>query len=102
MKIGQFIEDGSGEFSSTRLLMMVVLGLLVFDWIYAVFLNGTYSISWEKVTLVSAVFGLKGIQTFAENVNDKNYPANETTITTQTTTLDKSVTKMNPKDEVDG
>jgi hypothetical protein len=66
IKISEFFTENNGRLSSTRLLMITVLMLLVFDWLHAIYTIGSYVISWEKVALISAVFGLKGAQKMFE------------------------------------
>lgn len=66
IKISEFFTESNGRLSSTRLLMVLVLILLAFDWLYAIYTIGSYVISWEKVALICAVFGLKGVSKLFE------------------------------------
>lgn len=63
----QVISDSNGYLSSTRAAMMVVILWFLADWYMEFHSRGFYTLSWEKLTLVSSAFGLKAVQNLSEN-----------------------------------
>lgn len=62
----QVISDSKGNLSSTRAVMIIIVLWFLADWQMEFYSKGFYSLTWEKLTLLSSAFGLKAAQNFSE------------------------------------
>ena len=65
-KLPEFLQEGDGSFSATRLFALIVCFNASFEWIYSVLKNGTWNPSWTEVGLIAGVLGFKVIQRIGE------------------------------------
>ncbi len=68
MKIAEFLQEGNGRFSSSRLFaFLVTIGTMV-DWMHAVFTgDGIWHPEWQTISMVLGVLGFKVAQKFGES-----------------------------------
>ncbi len=70
-KIFHFIKlclsDNQNNISSTRVAMLIIVLWFLADWLMEFHSKGIYTLTWEKLTLLTSVFGLKAIQKFPES-----------------------------------
>lgn len=83
--VAQFIKlclsDNKGNISSTRVAMLIIILWFLADWLMEFHSKGIYTLTWEKLTLLTSVFGLKAIQKFPEtsssNSSDNSTPSDK-------------------------
>ncbi len=63
----QIISDNKGTPSSTRIAMLFIVLWFIADWLMEFHSKGIYTLTWEKLTLLSSAFGLKAVQNISEN-----------------------------------
>ncbi len=63
----KIISDDKGNLSSSRVFMLVVLLWFIGDWLLEFHSKGFYTLTWEKLTLLSTAFGIKTVQKFTES-----------------------------------
>ena len=63
----QIISDTKGNISSTRISMLIIVLWFIADWLMEFHSKGIYTLTWEKLTLLTSAFGLKAVQNFSEN-----------------------------------
>jgi len=63
----QIISDSKGTPSSTRIAMLFIVLWFLADWLMEFHSKGIYTLTWEKLTLLTSAFGLKAIQKFPES-----------------------------------
>jgi hypothetical protein len=63
----QIISDNKGNPSSTRIAMLIIVLWFLTDWLMEFHSKGIYTLTWEKLTLLTSVFGLKATQNFSES-----------------------------------
>jgi len=62
----QFLKDGEGHYSSTRLFMLLVCISSIVDWMHAVFTVGVWSPEYQTIALIVGTLGLKVVQSKVE------------------------------------
>lgn len=62
----QFLKDGAGYYSSTRLFMLLVCIASIVDWMHAVFTVGIWSPEYQTIALIVGTLGLKVAQSKVE------------------------------------
>ncbi len=67
----QIISDEKGNPSSARIAMLIIVLWFIADWLLEFHSKGFYTLTWEKLTLLSSAFGLKAAQNFSENQSGK-------------------------------
>ncbi len=67
MKFLEFFKDGTGQFSSSRLFMLLVCISAIIDWQHAIWTVGLWSPSFQTVGMILGVLGFKVAQTYQEN-----------------------------------
>ncbi|MHB8579324.1 MAG: hypothetical protein ACYDA4_05625 [Ignavibacteriaceae bacterium] len=60
------ISDDKGNLSSARIAMLIIVCWFIADWLLEFHSKGIYTLTWEKLTLVTSAFGLKVVQKFKE------------------------------------
>jgi len=68
----QIISDNKGNPSSSRIAMLVVVLWFLADWLMEFHSKGIYTLTWEKLTLLTSAFGLKAAQNITENSNNNS------------------------------
>lgn len=63
----QIISDSKGTPSSSRITMLIIVLWFLSDWLLEFHSKGIYTLTWEKLTLLTSAFGLKAAQNFSEN-----------------------------------
>jgi hypothetical protein len=63
----QIFSDNKGNLSSTRIAMLIIVLWFLADWLMEFHSKGIYTLTWEKLTLLTSAFGLKAIQKFPES-----------------------------------
>jgi hypothetical protein len=70
------LSDNKGNISSTRITMLIIVLWFIADWLMEFHSRGIYTLTWEKLTLLTSAFGLKAAQNFTEssgnNSNDED------------------------------
>ncbi len=61
------LSDTNGNPSSTRIAMLIIVLWFISDWLMEFHSKGIYTLTWEKLTLLTSAFGLKATQSFSEN-----------------------------------
>jgi hypothetical protein len=61
-KLLQFLQDVNGDFSSTRLFMLLVCLSAIIDWQHAIWTTGIWRLEWQTVALIAGVLGFKVLQ----------------------------------------
>ena len=61
------LSNNKGNLSSTRVAMLIIILWFIADWLMEFHSKGIYTLTWEKLTLLSSAFGLKAVQNFSEN-----------------------------------
>ena len=61
MKLLEFLQH-KGEYSSTRLFMLLVCFTFIFTWIYSVIIYGSYNPSIELLSFVGITLGFKVLE----------------------------------------
>jgi len=78
ISVAQFIKlclsDNNGNPSSTRIIMLIIVLWFIADWLMEFHSKGIYTLTWEKLTLLTSAFGLKAIQKFPESSNNAPPP----------------------------
>ena len=64
--------DTNGNPSSTRIAMLIIVLWFIADWLMEFHSKGIYTLTWEKLTLLTSAFGLKASQNFSENKSAKD------------------------------
>lgn len=62
----EFLQDGTGSFSSTRLFMLMVAFSAIIDWQHAVWSIGVWTPQLDVLIFISSVLGLKIWQNYTE------------------------------------
>ena len=65
--IKQIISDNKGIPSSSRIAMLIIVLWFIADWLMEFHSKGIYTLTWEKLTLLTSAFGLKAAQNISEN-----------------------------------
>ena len=60
------LSDTKGNISSTRVAMLIIVLWFLADWLLEFHSKGIYTLTWEKLTLLTSAFGLKAAQNFSE------------------------------------
>jgi hypothetical protein len=68
----QIFSDNQGNLSSTRISMLIIVLWFIADWLMEFHSKGIYTLTWEKLTLLTSAFGLKAVQNFSENSNNSS------------------------------
>ena len=68
----QIFSDNKGNLSSTRIAMLIIVLWFIADWLMEFHSKGIYTLTWEKLTLLTSAFGLKATQNFSENQSGNN------------------------------
>ena len=66
------LSDNKGNISSTRIAMLIIILWFIADWLMEFHSKGFYTLTWEKLTLLTSAFGLKAAQNFSENQSGKD------------------------------
>ncbi|MHB8338036.1 MAG: hypothetical protein ACYC6P_10055 [Ignavibacteriaceae bacterium] len=61
------ISDDKGNLSSARIAMLIIVLWFIADWLLEFHSKGIYTLTWEKLTLITSAFGLKAVQKFKES-----------------------------------
>ena len=61
------LSDTKGNISSTRVAMLIIVLWFIADWLMEFHSKGFYTLTWEKLTLLTSAFSLKAVQKFQEN-----------------------------------
>ena len=69
-KLLQIFQDNKGNPSSTRIAMLILVCWFIADWLLEFHSKGFYTLTWEKLTLLTSAFGLKAVQKFPESSGD--------------------------------
>ncbi|MCL5030969.1 MAG: hypothetical protein M1480_18335 [Bacteroidetes bacterium] len=67
----QIISDNKGTPSSARIALLIIVFWFLADWLMEFHSKGFYTLTWEKLTLLTSAFGLKASQNFSENQSGK-------------------------------
>ena len=59
MKILEFLKNKEGNFSSTRLFMLLVAVSAIVDWQHAVWTIGSWNPHWDVLIFTASVLGFK-------------------------------------------
>jgi hypothetical protein len=62
----RFLKDDKAQNSIFRFLLLLVVVCFVFEWLYLTVAGEGYDLSWQKVSLIAGLFGLKVTQKAVE------------------------------------
>ena len=71
-KILEFLQESNGQFSSSRLFMLLVAISAIIDWQHAVWTHGIWQPEWTTIGMVLGVLGFKIAQKPFEEKKKKN------------------------------
>ena len=70
--VGQFLKEDNGNFSSMRLAFLIAVVCIMVSWSVVSITKGELiGFDWQEVGLFLGLFGLKGVQKFAEGKGSK-------------------------------
>lgn len=73
MRVFEFLKEKNGQFSSSRLFMLLVALSAIIDWQHAIWttVDGIWRPEWTTIGMVLGVLGFKIAQKPFEKANDK-------------------------------